>query len=57
MKTIAKLTDKTVLGLEGVSKAEPRYTSRAVLRNSNGKFAVMLMKNAAEALLEKLESI
>ena len=51
MKTIAKLTDKTVLGLEGVSKAEPRYTSRAVLRNSNGKFAVMLMKKVDFQLL------
>ena len=44
MELIAKLTDKTVLGIEGISYAEPRYTSRAVLRNSDGKFAVMFMK-------------
>lgn len=51
MKLIAKLTDKTVLGLEGVSGAKPRYTSRAVLRNSEGKFAVMLMKKVDFQLL------
>lgn len=44
MKTIAKLTDKNVLGTGGISCAKPRYTARAVLRNSDGKFAVMLMK-------------
>ena len=51
MKTIAKLTDKNVLGLDGISNAEPRYTSRAVLRNSEGKFAVMLMKKVGFQLL------
>ncbi len=44
MKTIAKLTDKNVLGTGGISCAKPRYTARAVLRNSDGKFAIMLMK-------------
>lgn len=44
MKIIAKLTDKTVLGIEGTSFASPRYTARAVLKNSDGKYAVMLMK-------------
>ena len=51
MKTIAKLTDKNILGLEGLSTAEPRYTSRAVLRNSEGKFAVMIMKKVGFQLL------
>lgn len=44
MKTVAKLTDKSVLGIEGSTNAKPRYTSRAVMRDSQGKFAVMLMK-------------
>lgn len=41
MKLIAKLTDKTVLGLEGLSSAAPRYTARALLQNADGEFAVM----------------
>ncbi|MBQ7875201.1 MAG: DUF952 domain-containing protein [Oscillospiraceae bacterium] len=44
MKLIAELTDKSVLGIDGISSARPRYTSRALLQNSEGKFAVMLMK-------------
>lgn len=51
MKTVAKLTDKTVLGTEGTANAKPRYTSRAVLRDPRGKFAVMLMKNVNFQLL------
>ena len=51
MKTIAKLTDKNVLGTGGISCAKPRYTARAVLRNSDGKFAVMLMKKVNFQLL------
>lgn len=44
MKLIAKLTDKSILGLEGISSAEPRYTSRALLQNPDGKFAVMFAR-------------
>ena len=51
MKTIAKLTDKNVLGTGGMSFAKPRYTARAVLRDSDGKFAVMLMKKVNFQLL------
>ena len=51
MKTIAKLTDKNLLGTGGISCAKPRYTARAVLRNSDGKFAVMLMKKVNFQLL------
>lgn len=41
MNTIAKLDDKAVLGKDGISVAKPRYTSRAILRNSKGLYAVM----------------
>ena len=51
MKLIAKLTDKTVLGTEGLSSAFPRYTSRAILKNPEGKFAVMFMKKYGIYLL------
>ena len=40
-KLIGELTDKTVLGLEGLSASEPRKTARAILINEDGKFAVM----------------
>lgn len=51
MKIIAKLTDKTVLGTEGLSSAAPRYTSRAILRNSKGEFSVMFMRKYGIYLL------
>lgn len=51
MKNIVKLTDKTVLGIDGITYAKPRYTSRAVLRDPHGKFAVMIMKNVNFQLL------
>ncbi len=38
---IAELTDKSVLGLEGMSNKTPRKTSRAIVRNEDGKYAVM----------------
>ena len=41
MKTIATLTDMTVLGLPGLSAAAPRLTARAVVRRADGLFAVM----------------
>ncbi len=40
-KIIAKLTDKNVLGTDGLSNKEPRKKSRAILINEDGKFAVM----------------
>ncbi|MBO5177884.1 MAG: NUDIX domain-containing protein [Lachnospiraceae bacterium] len=38
---IAELTDKTVLGLEGMSNKAPRKTSRAIVINEEGNCAVM----------------
>ena len=41
MKVIGELTDKIILGTEGLSTKEPRKTSRAILINEDGKYAVM----------------
>ena len=41
MKLICELTDKTVLGLESLSAKPPRLTARAIIRNSEGLYAVM----------------
>lgn len=41
---IAELTDKSVLGLEGMSSKAPRRTSRAIVINEEGKCAVMYAK-------------
>ncbi len=41
MKVIAKLTDKEILGLDGESCKAPRYTARAIVRDSEGLYAVM----------------
>ena len=41
MKCIKRITDKEVLGTEGLSYSEPRITARAILKNSNGMYAVM----------------
>lgn len=38
---IAELTDKTVLGLEGMSSKAPRKTARALVINEDGNCAVM----------------
>ncbi len=40
-KLIGELTDKIVLGTDGLSEKEPRKTSRAILVNKDGKYAVM----------------
>ncbi len=40
-KIIAELTDKNVLGTDGLSNKEPRKKARAVLINEDGKYAVM----------------
>ena len=36
-KIIVKLTDKNVLGLEGMSSKAPRRTSRAIVINEEGE--------------------
>ena len=43
-KTIGKLTDKTILGTDGLSCNPPRKKSRAILLNKDGKIAVMYEK-------------
>lgn len=40
-KSICKLTDRSVLGTEGLSCKAPRKKSRAILINEDGKYAVM----------------
>lgn len=41
MKLICELTDKTVLGLEGMSAQPPRLTARGIVKNRDGLYAVM----------------
>ena len=41
MKHICTLTDKEILGTEGLSTALPRLTARAILRREDGLYAVM----------------
>ncbi|MBQ9150766.1 MAG: NUDIX domain-containing protein [Clostridia bacterium] len=41
---LAELTDKTVLGTDGLCDAIPRKTARAIVINGNGLFAVMYAK-------------
>ena len=41
MKLISTITDKEILGTAGLSTAKPRYTARAILKNKDGKYAVM----------------
>ena len=40
-KIISELTNKNVLGTDGLSVKEPRRKSRAILINEDGKYAVM----------------
>lgn len=44
MKCIAKITDKEILGTDGLSVSVPRITARAILKNRNDLFAVMYSK-------------
>ncbi|MBQ8837002.1 MAG: NUDIX hydrolase [Clostridia bacterium] len=44
MKTICTLTDKEVLGVEGLSDKAPRLTARAILQNQDGLYAVMYVE-------------
>lgn len=41
MKLISTITDKEILGTDGISTAKPRYTARAILKNNENKYAVM----------------
>lgn len=41
MELIVKLTDKEILGIEGLSRKPPRLTARAIVRNREGQYAVM----------------
>ena len=41
MKIICTLTDKEILGTDGLSNKPPRLTARAILQNKDGLFAVM----------------
>lgn len=43
-KLIGSLTDKHILGTDGLSTKEPRKTSRAILINNAGQYAVMYAK-------------
>ena len=44
MKRIRKITDKDIIGTDGMSLAKPRLTARAFLFDENGKVAVMYCK-------------
>lgn len=44
IKKIAELTDRNLLGLEGLADSTPRYKVRAILRNISGLYAVMYEK-------------
>ena len=44
MELICKITDKDILGTDGLSNAEPRYTARAVLKNDKAQYAVIYAK-------------
>lgn len=41
MKLLCQITDKEILGREGMSKKPPRLTARAIVRNCEGAYAVM----------------
>lgn len=41
MKRIGLITDKDILGTDGLSNAQPRITARAVIRNLQNRYAVL----------------
>ena len=43
-KLLGVLTDKDILGTDGLSTIEPRRSSRAILFNEAGQYAVMYAK-------------
>ena len=44
MKTIRTLTDKEILGKDGLSSRAPRMTARAIIKNRDGLYAVIYAK-------------
>ena len=44
MNIIYSLNDKILLGKNGISKAEPRYTARAILKRNDGLYALIYTK-------------
>ena len=44
MILIKEITDKDILGTDGISDAKPRYTARAILKNHSDRYAVMYAK-------------
>lgn len=43
-KILGNLTDKNVLGTDGLTDKEPRKTSRAIIINEEGKYALLFAK-------------
>ncbi|MDD6188339.1 MAG: NUDIX domain-containing protein [Clostridiales bacterium] len=41
MKLICELSDKVILGQDGMSEKSPRLTARAIVKNQDGLYAVM----------------
>lgn len=41
MKLLKTITDKEILGMDGLSDAKPRITARAILKNTSGQYAIM----------------
>ena len=41
MKLLRHLTDRDILGTDGLSAKRPRITARAIVRNAEGRYAVM----------------
>jgi len=41
VKRIGLITDKDILGTEGLSNAKPRLTARAIIRNRQNRYAVL----------------
>ena len=45
MKRIGLITDKDILGTEGLSNAKPRLTARAIIRNLQDQYAVLYARD------------
>lgn len=45
MRFIKEITDKDILGTDGFSKAAPRLTARAILKNADNQYVVMYCKD------------
>lgn len=41
MRLIREITDKDILGTDGLSKAKPRLAARAIIKNDEGLYAIM----------------